>query len=65
VIPREPSGHAERNPGHVWRFADCELDERRRELEVRGTTVEVDAKPPSASFINCCFTPAKWSPKPS
>jgi TolB-like protein/DNA-binding winged helix-turn-helix (wHTH) protein/Flp pilus assembly protein TadD len=32
-------------PGHLWRFADYEFDELRRELRVRGATVEVEAKP--------------------
>ncbi len=31
--------------GHIWRFADCELDELRRELRVRGSVVELEAKP--------------------
>ena len=31
--------------GRVWRFADCEFDERRHQLRVRGTVVEVEAKP--------------------
>ena len=34
-----------RAPGHIWQFADCELDERRRELRVRGVTVDIEAKP--------------------
>jgi len=29
----------------VWRFADCELDEFRRQLTVRGTVVELESKP--------------------
>ena len=28
-----------------WRFGDCELDEFRRELRVRGTPVELESKP--------------------
>lgn len=39
------TGEAQRVPGHVWRFADCELDDLRRELRVRGRTVEIEAKP--------------------
>ena len=35
----------QRVSGHVWRFADCELDELRRELRVRGRAVEIEAKP--------------------
>ncbi len=29
----------------MWRFVDCEFDELRRELRVRGATVELEAKP--------------------
>lgn len=29
----------------VWRFANCEFDERRHELRVRGTPVELESKP--------------------
>jgi eukaryotic-like serine/threonine-protein kinase len=29
----------------LWKFADCELDESRRELRVRGTAVELESKP--------------------
>ncbi len=29
----------------LWKFADCELDEFRRELRVRGTAVELESKP--------------------
>jgi DNA-binding winged helix-turn-helix (wHTH) protein len=29
----------------LWRFADCELDEFRRELRVRGAVVELESKP--------------------
>src|SRR5262245_55933223 len=35
----------EQGPGHVWRFADCEFDELRRELRVSGQPVDVEAKP--------------------
>jgi DNA-binding winged helix-turn-helix (wHTH) protein/serine/threonine protein kinase len=31
--------------GHVWRFGDSELDEAARELRVRGSRVEIEAKP--------------------
>ncbi len=42
----EPALHApDTIAGHIWRFADCEFDERRRELRVRGTMVEVEVKP--------------------
>ena len=30
---------------HVWCFGDYEVDEKRRDLRVRGTTVELEAKP--------------------
>jgi hypothetical protein len=30
------AGPPERSQGHIWRLADCEFDERRRELRVRG-----------------------------
>ena len=29
----------------LWQFADCEVDELRRELRIRGTTVELEPKP--------------------
>ena len=41
----QSTGEVQRVSGHVWRFADCELDELRRELRVRGRTVEIEAKP--------------------
>ena len=41
----ESSSHVQRVSGHVWRFADCEFDELGHELRVRGTTVDVEAKP--------------------
>ena len=40
-----PAEESQRFSGHVWRFADCELDELRRELRVRGRAVEIEAKP--------------------
>ena len=40
-----PAADAGRPSGHIWRFADCELDERRRELRVRGAAVDIEAKP--------------------
>jgi len=33
------------NPARLWKFADCELDEFRRELRMRGTAVELESKP--------------------
>jgi DNA-binding winged helix-turn-helix (wHTH) protein/serine/threonine protein kinase len=41
----EPTGHPQRGPGHIWRFAGCEFDERRRELRVQGTLVDIEVKP--------------------
>lgn len=35
----------DRISGHVWRFADCEVDELRRELRVRGVNIDLEAKP--------------------
>src|SRR5829696_4966956 len=40
-----PAEESQRFSGHVWRFADCELDELRRGLRVRGRAVEIEAKP--------------------
>jgi DNA-binding winged helix-turn-helix (wHTH) protein/TolB-like protein len=31
--------------GHIWRFADCEFDDLRRELRLSGTAVDVEVKP--------------------
>ena len=31
--------------GRFWRFADCEVDERSRELRVRGKQVPIETKP--------------------
>jgi DNA-binding winged helix-turn-helix (wHTH) protein/serine/threonine protein kinase len=36
---------AAENAGRVWRFANCELDELRRELRVNGRRVELESKP--------------------
>src|SRR6185437_8014643 len=33
------------NSGRIWRFADCEFDELRRELRVKGARVELESKP--------------------
>jgi serine/threonine protein kinase/DNA-binding winged helix-turn-helix (wHTH) protein len=35
----------EENTGRLWRFADCEFDELRRELRVKGKPVELESKP--------------------
>ncbi len=31
--------------GHIWRFADCEFDDLRRELRVAGVAVDIEVKP--------------------
>jgi DNA-binding response OmpR family regulator len=36
---------ARENAGRVWLFANCEFDELRRELRVKGTRVELESKP--------------------
>lgn len=33
------------SPGHIWRFADCEFDDLRRELRVAGVAVDIEVKP--------------------
>jgi TolB-like protein/DNA-binding winged helix-turn-helix (wHTH) protein/cytochrome c-type biogenesis protein CcmH/NrfG len=40
-----PVGGPEHARVRVWRFADCEFDELRHELRVRGAAVELEAKP--------------------
>ncbi len=35
----------EENTGRLWRFADCEFDEMRRELRVKGKPVDLESKP--------------------
>jgi DNA-binding winged helix-turn-helix (wHTH) protein/serine/threonine protein kinase len=45
VDSQPPTGPSQRISGQSWRFAECEFDERRHELRVRGTPVEVEAKP--------------------
>jgi DNA-binding winged helix-turn-helix (wHTH) protein/serine/threonine protein kinase len=41
----EANGGSDRVSGCIWQFADCEFDERRRELRVRGSEVDVEVKP--------------------
>ena len=41
----QSTSHVQRVSGHVWRFAGCEFDELGHELRVRGTRVDVEAKP--------------------
>src|ERR1700738_3703848 len=38
-------GEAADTSGRLWRFADFEFDELRRELRVKGKPVELEAKP--------------------
>jgi DNA-binding winged helix-turn-helix (wHTH) protein/serine/threonine protein kinase len=40
-----PQDVGARTAGRVWSFADCEYDERRHELRVRGLPVELEVKP--------------------
>src|SRR5215472_18438138 len=40
--PHNPSASGR---GHLWQFGDCEFDELRYELRVRGVVAEVEAKP--------------------
>ena len=42
---KDSAARADEVTGRVWRFAGCELNELRRELRVRGTVVEIEAKP--------------------
>ena len=39
------TGAAQETSGRVWRFADYEFDELRRELRTRGKPVDLEAKP--------------------
>ena len=41
----DPSGSVREAAARLWRFADFELDELRRELRVRGKPVELESKP--------------------
>lgn len=40
-----PTGAVQGISGHVWRFGECQVDELRRELRVRGAQVDLEAKP--------------------
>ena len=43
---RNDSGGSARDvPARLWKFGDCEVDELRRELRVRGIAVELESKP--------------------
>jgi DNA-binding winged helix-turn-helix (wHTH) protein/TolB-like protein len=39
------SANLERGSGRIWRFAECEFDELRYELRVKGVVVELESKP--------------------
>ena len=43
--PIDGAGPGRRTTGQVWRFAHCELDERRYELRVRDAVVDIEVKP--------------------
>lgn len=45
MIPNGAGGSVRDIPTRSWWFADCELDELRRELRVRGTPIELESKP--------------------
>src|SRR5436305_15152632 len=38
-------GKVEETSGRLWRFADYEFDELRRELRVKGKSAEIESKP--------------------
>ena len=38
-------GEVEETSGRLWRFADYEFDELRRELRVKGKSAEIESKP--------------------
>jgi serine/threonine protein kinase/DNA-binding winged helix-turn-helix (wHTH) protein len=40
-----PAAALEESTARLWRFADCEYDELRRELRVKGKPVELESKP--------------------
>ena len=39
------TGAATEATGYIWNFAGCLVDERRRELKVHGTEVDLESKP--------------------
>jgi eukaryotic-like serine/threonine-protein kinase len=45
MISNDPAAGARELPARSWRFADCELDELRREVRIRGAAVELESKP--------------------
>jgi DNA-binding winged helix-turn-helix (wHTH) protein/TolB-like protein/Tfp pilus assembly protein PilF len=44
-MPVSPETRSEITPRELWRFADCEFDDLRYELKVRGQVVELERKP--------------------
>ena len=45
-MPLNGSGGTDRDAAaRLWRFADCEFDERRRELRINGASVDLESKP--------------------
>jgi eukaryotic-like serine/threonine-protein kinase len=42
---KAPAAGLEESGARLWRFAECEFDELRRELRVKGKPVELEAKP--------------------
>jgi len=42
---KAPAAGLEESSARLWRFAECEFDELRRELRVKGKPVELEAKP--------------------
>jgi DNA-binding winged helix-turn-helix (wHTH) protein len=45
VSSPDSSGRGDRPSGRIWRFGACEFDEPRRDLRVRGVTVDIEVKP--------------------
>src|SRR5258708_19290796 len=42
---KESTQEVAHSSGRLWRFADCEFDELRRELRVKGKPIELESKP--------------------
>ncbi len=45
VLPNPSNPDSQGLPGRIWRFADYEFDELRRELRANGQPIELEAKP--------------------
>jgi DNA-binding winged helix-turn-helix (wHTH) protein/serine/threonine protein kinase len=45
MAANELGASAHDTPARVWRFADCELDELRRQLRVHGALIDLESKP--------------------